>query len=102
MLARLKEWIAYRGLIWNLVVHDPKVRYKSFVLGFLWSLLNPLFTMVVFTVLFTIMLLNNTIEKFPVFILCALLPRNFFSTSVMGSTLGIVANAHCRSRSTGA
>lgn len=102
MLARLKEWIAYRGLIWNLVVHDPKVRYKSFVLGFLGSLLNPLFRMGSFTVLLTIMLLNNAIEKSPLFILCALLLWNSFSTSVMGSTLGIVANAHCRSRSTGA
>lgn len=102
MLAPLRELIAYRGLIWNPVVRDPKVRYKSVVLGFLWSLLNPLLTMVVFTVPFAIMLLNNAMEKLPVFILCALLPRNFFSTSVMGSTLDIVANAHRRSRSTGA
>lgn len=98
MLTRLKELIAYRDLIWNLVVRDLKVRYKSSVLGFLWSLLNPLFMMVVFTVLFTIMLPNNAIEKFPVFVLCALLPWNFFSSSVMGSTLSIVANAHLITR----
>ena len=94
MLTRFKELIAYRDLIWNLVVRDLKVRYKSSVLGFLWSLLNPLFMMVVFTVLFTIMLPNNAIEKFPVFVLCALLPWNFFSASITGSTLSIVANAH--------
>lgn len=73
MLARLKELIACRGLICNLVVHDLKVRYKSFVLGFLWSFLNPALTMAIFTVLLTIILLNNALNRFPVFILCALL-----------------------------
>lgn len=98
MLAPLEELIAYRGLIWTPVARDLKVRS---VLGFLWSLLNPLFVMVVFAVLFTIRLPNNAIGKFLVFVPCALLPWNLFSASVMGSTLAIVANTHSRSRSTG-
>ena len=50
MVARLRELLRYRDLIQNLVMRDLKVRYKSSVLGFLWSLLNPLLLMLVFTV----------------------------------------------------
>jgi len=93
-VARLRELVQYRELVKNLVIRDLKVRYKNSVLGFLWSLLNPLMMMVIFTVVFTIMLPNNTIDRFPVFVLCALLPWNFFSSSVMTSIHSIVGNAH--------
>ena len=94
MISKLRELFTYRELVENLVVRDLKVRYKSSVLGFLWSWLNPLLLMTVFTVVFTVMLPNLTIEKFPVFVLCALLPWNFFHTAVMGATNSIVHNAH--------
>lgn len=94
MVARLGEMITYQELVRNLVARDLKVRYKNSVLGFLWSLLNPLMMMVIFTVVFTIMLPNNTIDRFPVFVLCALLPWNFFSSSVMTSIYSVVGNAH--------
>jgi len=94
VVARLREVLTYRDLVRNLVMRDLKVRYKNSVLGFLWSLLNPLMMMVIFTVVFTIMLPNNTIDRFPVFVLCALLPWNFFSSSVMTSVHSVVGNAH--------
>jgi len=94
MVARLNELITYRDLIVNLVIRDLKVRYKNSVLGFLWSLLNPLFMMLVFIVVFSIMLPNQRVANFPVFILCALLPWNFFATSVIGSTNSVVGNGH--------
>jgi lipopolysaccharide transport system permease protein len=94
MIAKLRELLRYRELIENLVVRDLKVRYKHSVLGFLWSLVNPLLLMTVFTVVFTIMLPNLTIPKFPVFVLCALLPWNFFNTAVMGALNSIVHNGH--------
>jgi lipopolysaccharide transport system permease protein len=93
MINRLKELIRYRELITNLVIRDLKVRYKNSVLGILWSLLNPLAMMAVFTIVFTFMMPNNTIQKFPVFVLCALLPWNFFRDSVMVSIGSIVNNA---------
>ncbi len=83
----------YRELIRNLVIRDLKVRYKDSVLGVLWSLMNPLMMMVVFTIVFTVMTPVAAIEKFPVFLLCGLLPWNFFSSSVMGSTTSVVGNA---------
>ena len=47
--AHLTELSAYQYLLYNLVVRDLKVRYKNSVLGILWSLLNPLLMMLVFT-----------------------------------------------------
>jgi len=93
MVAKFFELIQYRELVKNLVLRDLKARYKNSVLGFLWSLLNPLLTMLVFTVVFTLMMPNNGIAKFPVFLLCALLPWNFFQTSLSGCVESIVGNA---------
>lgn len=93
MLKRLMELVRYRELVRTLVVRDLKVRYKNSVLGILWSLLNPLAMMAVFTIVFTFMMPNNTIERFPVFVLCALLPWNFFRDSVMVSIGSIVNNS---------
>jgi len=93
LIGRISEVIRYRELIRNLVARDLKVRYRNSVLGFVWCLGNPLLMMTVFTVVFTI-LMPNSIEKYPVFILCALLPWNFFSTAVMESVRSIVGNAH--------
>ncbi|MBI4319988.1 MAG: ABC transporter permease [Chloroflexi bacterium] len=91
---RFSELIHYRELVRNLVVRDLKVRYKSSVLGFVWSLLNPLLMMVVFTLVFSVMMPNNRIENFPVFVLCALLPWNWLSFSIGGSIGSIVGNAN--------
>lgn len=85
----------YHDLIRNLVIRDLKVRYKNSVLGVLWSLMNPLLMMMVFTVVFTVMapVRSASVQNFPVFMLCGLLPWNFFTASVMGSTVSIVVNA---------
>jgi lipopolysaccharide transport system permease protein len=97
MRDRLLELIRFRDLILNLVIRDLKVRYKNSVLGILWSWLNPLFMMVVYTVVFTIMQSGNGYipsERFPAFVLCALLPWNFFSGAVTQSIGSIVENAN--------
>ena len=86
----------YRELLRNLVIRDLKVRYRNSALGILWSFGNPLLMMLVFTLVFTVMApagRSDGIEKFPVFVLCGLLPWNFFSSSVVGSIRSIVDNA---------
>jgi len=93
-MKKLRELYDYRDLLFNLVVRDIKVRYKNSFLGFLWSLVNPLLLMLVFTTVFTVMLPNLSVPKFPVFVLSALLPWNFFNTSVIGSIGSIVNNGH--------
>jgi len=94
VFSQLVELWNYRELVRNLVVRDLKVRYKSSVLGIAWSWLNPLLMMGVYTVLFTILLRNATIPHYPVYLLCGLLPWNFFSDSMIQATGSIVANAH--------
>lgn len=93
LATHLSELWRYRDLVRNLALRDLKARYKNSILGFLWSLLNPLLMMVVFTIVFTVMLPSN-IEKYPVFILVGLLPWNWFATSLSGCVQSIVGNAN--------
>lgn len=90
---RIVELYRYRELIRNLVVRDLKVRYRNSVLGFLWSLVNPLLMMLVFTVVFQLML-PQQIRAFPIFVLCALLPWNWFASALNEAIPSIVNNAH--------
>jgi len=93
-LEHLHELVQCRELILNLTIRELKARYKSSVLGFLWSLLNPLGMMLVFTFVFTVMAPNVQMEKYPLFLLCGLLPWNFFSAGVMASVNSIVGNSN--------
>ncbi len=94
VLYHLRELVRYRELVRNLVTSELKARYKNSVLGFVWSLLNPLGMMLVFTIVFGTLLPNNTVDKYPLFLLCGLLPWNFFSAAVMGSVNSVVGNAN--------
>ncbi|MBI2320993.1 MAG: ABC transporter permease [Chloroflexi bacterium] len=88
------RWVLrYRELVRNLVVRDLKARYKNSVLGFLWSLLNPLLMMAVFTVVFKV-LMPNDIPNYPLFVLLGILPWNWCTASVMGGITSIVGNGH--------
>ncbi len=90
----LRELLRYRELILSLTARELKVRYKNSVLGFFWTLLNPLGMMLVFTVVFTVLMPGGNIEKYPIFLLCGLLPWNFFSSGVMTTTSSIVGNSN--------
>lgn len=94
ILARLQELSRYRALIRNLVVSEIKARYKNSVLGFVWSLLNPLAMMLVFTIIFGVLWPNRTVEKYPIFLLCGLLPWNYFQASIISGTTSIVSNGN--------
>lgn len=87
------EFIQYRYLLRNLIIRDLKVRYKNSVLGVFWSLLNPLMMMAVYTVLFTILIPDNNIENYPIFVLVGLIPWNFFTGSLIGGTVSVVSNS---------
>jgi lipopolysaccharide transport system permease protein len=94
LIARLQLLYRYRELIRNLVVSDLKARYKNSMLGFVWTLLNPLAMMLVFTVVFSFLSPNQQIEKYPLFLLCGLLPWNFFADSLGASVNSLVGNAN--------
>lgn len=79
----IKELYAYREMIFSLVRRDLKGRYKGSALGFLWTFLNPLFQLCVYTIVFSI-ILRNGIEDFYLFLFVALIPWIFFSTCLSG------------------
>lgn len=93
IVAALVGLWGYREMIRNLVGRDLKARYKSSLLGYLWSLLNPLMTMVIFWVVFSVLLRNN-IPQFPVFLIVGLLPWQYAVASVSGGMRAVLDNAN--------
>ena len=91
-LQRVSNVWAYRELLGNLVRKDLKVRYKDSVLGFAWTLLNPLLYLVIFTAVFR-EILRVDIPLFGIFLLSGLLAWNLFSNGLNGGAASIVGNA---------
>ncbi|HOU40565.1 MAG TPA: ABC transporter permease [Promineifilum sp.] len=89
---KLRDLRHYHYLLRNLVVRDLKARYKNSILGILWSILNPLFLMLVFTMLFTVMA-NSALRQYPVFVLVGLIPWNFFSGALTSGTTSVTGNS---------
>lgn len=83
MLERIKEIYAYREMICSLVKRDLKGRYKGSVLGFLWTFLNPLLQLAVYTMVFST-IMRAGIKDYYLFLFVALIPWIFFSTSLTG------------------
>ncbi|MBQ8110803.1 MAG: ABC transporter permease [Clostridia bacterium] len=87
---QIKEIYRYREMIWMLVRRDLRGRYKSSVLGFLWTFLNPLLQLGVYTIVFSV-IMRSDIEKYYLFLFIALIPWMFFSTSVQGGTTCVLS-----------
>jgi ABC-type polysaccharide/polyol phosphate export permease len=91
VIRSVTELWEYRYLIWNLAQRDLRSRYKKSLLGWLWSLINPASTLIIFWVVFGVLLQQSPAEagngqrNFGLWLFAGLVVWNFFSTTVNGS-----------------
>ena len=92
MLRSIRELFEYRALLQNLVSRDLKVRYKRSVLGVLWTMLNPLLMMVVFSIVFA-SVFRFSVEHFTIYFLSAYVLWTFVSQTTSWSTACLLGHA---------
>ena len=100
-MTRLAEYAEARELTLNLVLRELRGRYKRSALGWTWSLLNPLSTVLVFSVVFAFFLNINPptghpsgLHNFAMFLLCGLLPFNYLSNGMNGALDSLLSNSN--------
>lgn len=92
---RLHELWEYRELLYFLIWRDIKVRYKQTALGAAWAIIQPLFTMVVFSLFFgRLAKIPSDGIPYPIFSYAALVPWTFFANGLSQSSNSLVGNAN--------
>ena len=87
----LKEIFDYRQMIFSLVKKDLRGRYKGSALGFMWTFLNPLLQLLVYTLVFST-IMRAGIDKYYLFLFVALVPWIFFSSALTGGASCVIAS----------
>jgi lipopolysaccharide transport system permease protein len=91
----LKEIWDYRELLYFLTKRDIKVRYKQTILGGLWAIIQPVFTMIVFTIFFgRLAKVPSEGIPYPIFVYAGLLPWTYFANAVSASGNSLVGSAN--------
>ena len=91
MTTYVQNFLKFQPLLKELIARDIKVKYRKSVLGVLWTLLNPLFMMIVLSVVFS-NLFKFDVEYFPVYLLSGQLIFNFYSEVTTCSMSAIIDN----------
>jgi ABC-type polysaccharide/polyol phosphate export permease len=96
MYRNLTQLFRYRGLIQSLVARELKARYRGSVLGFLWSFINPLLVLLVYSFVFTVILPNQTegLQPYALFMFCGILPWNWFSASLLEASGSLISGGN--------
>jgi lipopolysaccharide transport system permease protein len=91
----LRELWTYRELLYFLIWRDVKIRYKQTALGAAWAVIQPLFTMLIFTLIFSrVAGIRSDGIPYPIFAFAALLPWTFFANAITSSGNSLVSSAH--------
>ena len=98
MIENVKALFRYRSLIAALVVRHLSMRYRGSVLGFLWSFLNPLCLMLVYTLVFKYYI-RFEMENYAVFLFCGLLPWLWVTSGLIEGSTSIVSSGHLITKS---
>jgi lipopolysaccharide transport system permease protein len=85
----------YRGLLWALTQRDLKARYRGSALGFLWSLVNPLLLLGVYTFVFGFVFQARVpgMEPYALFLISGLFPWIWVSTAILEGTMALTTHA---------
>ena len=96
MFSNLANLFRYRGLIQSLVARELKARYRGSALGFVWSFVNPLLLLLIYTYVFTAVMPNNTegVQPYALFMFCGILPWTWFSSSLAESANSLIAGGN--------
>src|SRR5215471_19368893 len=95
----VRDLWSYRELHYFLIWRDVKVRYKQTVLGVAWAIIQPLLTMLIFTLFFAKLAgLPSDNIPYPIFVYAGLLPWTFVSTAVTSSGNSLVGNSNLISK----
>jgi ABC-type polysaccharide/polyol phosphate export permease len=92
-LRDLQNLVRHRQLIAALTARDLKARYRGSILGYFWSLANPLLLLAVYTLVFTQFFPQQAVRWYPLFLFAGILPWTFFSAAVLEATTSISSNA---------
>ncbi len=82
----------YSGLMFYLARNNISLKYRKSYLGMIWSLLNPLLTIIVMTIVFSTMF-SNSIENFPIYLMCGRLIFEFNSEATKSAMSSVVGNS---------
>lgn len=95
----LRETASNRQLLWNLTLRELRTRYRRSALGWTWSMLNPLASMIIYTIVFVGVFKAEPptgdpsgLKNFPLYLLCGLLPWTFFANSVTTSMYTLIGS----------
>ena len=99
MFHNLTELYRYRALVWALVGRHLATRYRGSILGFLWSFLNPLCLMLVYTVVFKYYMRSTVVEHYSLFLFCGLLQWQWVASSAVEGTSALVSSGHLITKS---
>ncbi|MGZ5432796.1 MAG: ABC transporter permease [Thermoanaerobaculia bacterium] len=92
-MSELATLYRHRQLIAALTARDLKARYRGSLLGYFWSLANPLLLLVVYTLVFTKFFPQQVVQPYPLFLFSGILPWTFFAAATLESTSSISSNA---------